>query len=330
MRIWSMISAFLLRALALRPRALAIANSWSLSFDSRTDCSSACAVTFPTFPSSSADRERWGEPPWERCDRCERCAAPERLSERTRPRQVDASIPASRIPVSGATWGVQVLHSLSTRRSAPQPCQSRAGLARGLSRRAGCSVRLAAGLRPAGARSRRRRRRRRDACCSARSWASSSGCHWTLTTQPSTDSIASIVPSSARPVTTMPSATRSTAWWCTEWPTGRSVPIASAARQPGCQLDRVALEAVIGGALVAEMLDQRPAERHVEHLVAAADGEDRHPQLDRRPGQRQVERVVALVDAVHRRVDLDRRHSGAGRRRDHRGGTTRRTATASR
>jgi hypothetical protein len=54
-RIWSMISAFLLRALALRPSALAIANSWSLSFDSRTDCSSACAVTIPTFPSSSAD-----------------------------------------------------------------------------------------------------------------------------------------------------------------------------------------------------------------------------------------------------------------------------------
>ena len=44
-RIWSMISDFLLRVDALTPSASAIAMSWALSFDSRTDCSSACAVT---------------------------------------------------------------------------------------------------------------------------------------------------------------------------------------------------------------------------------------------------------------------------------------------
>ena len=40
-----MISDFLLRADVLTPSASAIAISWALSFDSRTDCSSACAVT---------------------------------------------------------------------------------------------------------------------------------------------------------------------------------------------------------------------------------------------------------------------------------------------
>ena len=40
-----MISAFLVRLFAFRPSALAIARSWSLSFDSRTDCSSASAAT---------------------------------------------------------------------------------------------------------------------------------------------------------------------------------------------------------------------------------------------------------------------------------------------
>ena len=40
-----MISDFLLRVDALTPSASAIAMSWALSFDSRTDCSSACAVT---------------------------------------------------------------------------------------------------------------------------------------------------------------------------------------------------------------------------------------------------------------------------------------------
>ena len=44
-RIESMISAFFVRLFAFRPSALAIAKSWSLSFDSRTDCSSASAAT---------------------------------------------------------------------------------------------------------------------------------------------------------------------------------------------------------------------------------------------------------------------------------------------
>ena len=44
-RMESMISAFLVRLFAFRPSALAIARSWSLSFDSRTDCSSASAAT---------------------------------------------------------------------------------------------------------------------------------------------------------------------------------------------------------------------------------------------------------------------------------------------
>ena len=49
-RIWPMMSAFLLRALALTPSASAMAISCVLSFDSRTDCSSACAVTMTYFP----------------------------------------------------------------------------------------------------------------------------------------------------------------------------------------------------------------------------------------------------------------------------------------
>lgn len=44
-----MISAFLLRADALTPSASAMAISWPLSFDSSTDCSSACAVTMTFF-----------------------------------------------------------------------------------------------------------------------------------------------------------------------------------------------------------------------------------------------------------------------------------------
>ncbi len=44
-RMESMMSDFFVRADAFRPSALAIAKSWSLSFDSRTDCSSASAAT---------------------------------------------------------------------------------------------------------------------------------------------------------------------------------------------------------------------------------------------------------------------------------------------
>src|SRR4029078_6565781 len=44
-----MMSDFFVRVLALRPSALAIASSWSLSFDSRTDCSSASAATSCLF-----------------------------------------------------------------------------------------------------------------------------------------------------------------------------------------------------------------------------------------------------------------------------------------
>src|ERR671913_604404 len=40
-----MISDFLLRADAFTPSASAMASNCALSFDSRTDCSSACAVT---------------------------------------------------------------------------------------------------------------------------------------------------------------------------------------------------------------------------------------------------------------------------------------------
>ena len=46
-------------------------------------------------------------------------------------------------------------------------------------------------------------------------------------------SIASIVPSSARPVTLRPSPTWSTAWWCCDQPVGRVVPMASAVRESG-------------------------------------------------------------------------------------------------
>jgi hypothetical protein len=49
-RIWSMMSDFLVRTLAFRPSALAIAKSWSLSLDSRTDCSSASAATDTSLP----------------------------------------------------------------------------------------------------------------------------------------------------------------------------------------------------------------------------------------------------------------------------------------
>ena len=56
-RIDSMISDFLVRLFAFSPRALAIARSWSLSFDSRTDCSSASAATGVT--SFSVSSECW-------------------------------------------------------------------------------------------------------------------------------------------------------------------------------------------------------------------------------------------------------------------------------
>ncbi len=45
-----MMSAFLLRADAFTPSASAIWMSCVLSLDSRTDCSSACAVTMTSFP----------------------------------------------------------------------------------------------------------------------------------------------------------------------------------------------------------------------------------------------------------------------------------------
>ena len=49
-RICTMMSDFLVRALAFTPSALAIAKSWSLSLDSRTDCSSASAATGTSSP----------------------------------------------------------------------------------------------------------------------------------------------------------------------------------------------------------------------------------------------------------------------------------------
>ena len=52
-----MMSDFFVRALAFRPSALAIASSWSLSLDSRTDCSSASAAT----STSSSVRRRGGQ-----------------------------------------------------------------------------------------------------------------------------------------------------------------------------------------------------------------------------------------------------------------------------
>jgi hypothetical protein len=53
-KIWEMISAFLLRLVAFRPRALAIANNCSLSLDSSWDCSSACAATLTYFARENA------------------------------------------------------------------------------------------------------------------------------------------------------------------------------------------------------------------------------------------------------------------------------------
>jgi hypothetical protein len=56
-KIWVMMSAFLFRAEAFRPRALAIAKSWSLSLDSSWDCSSACAATLTYFARENAKGE---------------------------------------------------------------------------------------------------------------------------------------------------------------------------------------------------------------------------------------------------------------------------------
>ena len=82
-------------------------------------------------------------------------------------------------------------------------------------------------------------------------------------------------------------------------------------RRPGVEAHGVVDEAV-----VVDVLDERAAEGHVEHLVAAADGEQRQAELDGRAGDGEVERVVVGVDAVTARVDVARRRSGAGRRRD--------------
>ena len=66
-RICPMMSDFLVRALAFTPSALAIARSWSLSLDSRTDCSSASAAT-----SASSSVRRRGRQTRGRCPKLSR------------------------------------------------------------------------------------------------------------------------------------------------------------------------------------------------------------------------------------------------------------------
>ena len=49
---------------------------------------------------------------------------------------------------------------------------------------------------------------------------------------------------------------------------------------------------------IRQVLDQRAAPGHVEHVQAAADGQDRHTRLDRRAHQSQLEAVPAAVGDV--------------------------------
>ena len=63
---------------------------------------------------------------------------------------------------------------------------------------------------------------------------------------------------------------------------------------------------VVDEPVLVDVLHQRAAERDVEHLVAAADGEQREAELDRRPGHGQVERIVVGIDLADPGVDLRR------------------------
>ena len=157
--------------------------------------------------------------------------------------------------------------------------------------------------------SRRRRRRRTTAADRRRARPCPRGATARRRPSPSASSTASMVPSSARPVTTRSVPRRSIAWWWTQWPTGCSWPIASAARQPEHQRHRVVHEAV-----VLDVLHERAAEGDVEHLVAAADRQHRAPERRWRHG-RTPGRTRRARRRRHRRARRPRwRRSGAGRR----------------
>jgi hypothetical protein len=54
--------------------------------------------------------------------------------------------------------------------------------------------------------------------------------------------------------------------------------------------------------LLGHVLHQGAAERHIHHLVTAADREQRDLARDRPAGQSKVEGILSFVDVVQRRV----------------------------
>lgn len=54
----------------------------------------------------------------------------------------------------------------------------------------------------------------------------------------------------------------------------------------------------------ADVLDERPAERHVQHLYAAAHAEDRQLALQRRTHQRQLERIPLRLGGGKQRMRI--------------------------
>ena len=170
------------------------------------------------------------------------------------------------------------------------------------------------------------------------SWRASSfqlscSSHCTPSTHASpASSIASTTPSSARPVASRPSPSRSIAWWCQEFTRCGPGPSAAASREPGVTCSswsgwpgmlaprehRLAHQrpaVPVPARVLAGVGVHRAAARDVEHLHAAADPEHGLAGGERGPGQARArtrrgalgdvgERRVRGVAAVARRVDV--------------------------
>ena len=143
------------------------------------------------------------------------------------------------------------------------------------------------------------------AATSRTSAASSSGCHWTPTTNgragsSPASSTASTVPSAAQPVATRPGASRSTAWWW--WHRTRTCgpttaptrPAGSSRTSTSVKHARCRVVPVVADD-VGQVLVQRAAERDVEQLRAPADPQHRQVQLQRPVQDGQLGRVALRV-----------------------------------
>ena len=108
---------------------------------------------------------------------------------------------------------------------------------------------------------------------------------------------ASMMPSSAQATGRSPRPIRSMAWWWRLLTPTEVVPITAASASAGLDRDlvdgvgRTAALAVHDVGDLGQVLLERAAQRHVEHLVAAADAEQRQAEVAGGAGQRQLEHV---------------------------------------